>query len=52
MRDFSWKYFTSTGNIDAYLLYKHIDADHEEWELEELEQQESVDTSYNRQSES
>jgi hypothetical protein len=22
MRDFSWKYFTVTGNIDAYLLFK------------------------------
>lgn len=22
MRDFSWKYFTVTGNIDAYLLYR------------------------------
>jgi hypothetical protein len=22
MRDFSWKYFAVTGNIDAYLLYK------------------------------
>lgn len=22
MRDFSWRYFESTGEIDAYLLYK------------------------------
>lgn len=22
MRDFSWKYFALTGDIDAYLLYK------------------------------
>lgn len=22
MRDFSWKYFAVTGNIDAYLLFK------------------------------
>ncbi|MCF8563342.1 YqzL family protein [Alicyclobacillus tolerans] len=22
MRDFSWRYFTLTGDIDAYLLYK------------------------------
>ncbi|WP_379138192.1 YqzL family protein [Paenibacillus sp. sgz500958] len=22
MRDFSWKYFTMTGDVDAYLLYK------------------------------
>jgi hypothetical protein len=22
MKDFSWRYFESTGEIDAYLLYK------------------------------
>lgn len=22
LRDFSWRYFTLTGDIDAYLLYK------------------------------
>lgn len=22
MRDFSWKYFSMTGDVDAYLLYK------------------------------
>ncbi len=22
MREFSWRYFTLTGDIDAYLLYK------------------------------
>jgi hypothetical protein len=22
MRDFSWRYFCATGEIDAYLLYK------------------------------
>ncbi|MDO7905450.1 YqzL family protein [Paenibacillus sp. JX-17] len=22
MRDFSWKYFTLTGDVDAYMLYK------------------------------
>lgn len=22
MKDFSWKYFCNTGQIDAYLLYK------------------------------
>ncbi len=35
MRDFSWKYFTNTGNIDAYMLYKDMDADQEIWEIEE-----------------
>lgn len=22
MRDFSWTYFTKTGDVDAYMLYK------------------------------
>ena len=35
MRDFSWKYFMNTGNIDAYMLYKEMDADREQWEWEE-----------------
>jgi len=24
MRAFSWKYFTLTGDVDAYLLYKDV----------------------------
>jgi hypothetical protein len=24
MRDFSWKYFSMTGDVDAYLLYKKV----------------------------
>jgi len=24
MRDFSWKYFALTGNVDAFLLYKEM----------------------------
>lgn len=24
MRDFSWSYFSMTGDVDAYLLYKEI----------------------------
>ena len=24
MRDFSWNVFAMTGDVDAYLLYKHI----------------------------
>ncbi|NEW05213.1 YqzL family protein [Paenibacillus sp. SYP-B3998] len=24
MKDFSWKYFSMTGDVDAYLLYKHV----------------------------
>jgi hypothetical protein len=25
LRDFSWRYFTITGDIDAYLLYKRYE---------------------------
>ncbi|WP_274363382.1 YqzL family protein [Paenibacillus thermotolerans] len=25
MRDFSWKYFTLTGDVDAYMLFKEWD---------------------------
>jgi len=25
MRDFSWKYFCNTGEIDAYLLFKEYE---------------------------
>jgi hypothetical protein len=38
MRDFSWKYFTMTGNVDAYLLYKETDTA-QEGEYEEEPQQ-------------
>lgn len=26
MRDFTWHVFTQTGDIEAYLLYKEVDA--------------------------
>ncbi|MED4602648.1 YqzL family protein [Paenibacillus validus] len=36
MRDFSWKYFSMTGDVDAYLLYKEMNVqDGEEPEPEE-----------------
>jgi hypothetical protein len=25
VRDFSWKYFTMTGDVESYLLYKEMD---------------------------
>lgn len=25
MRDFSWTYFTLTGDVDAFMLYKQMD---------------------------
>ena len=38
MRDFSWKYFSITGDVDAYLLYKESQAQPgEEPELPEEE---------------
>jgi hypothetical protein len=33
LRDFSWQYFTLTGDIDAYLLYKQ----HQDLEPVELD---------------
>lgn len=30
MRDFSWKYFSMTGDVDAYLLYKEAGSNSEE----------------------
>ncbi|WP_010270256.1 YqzL family protein [Paenibacillus senegalensis] len=30
MKEFFWDYFTRTGNIDAYMLYK----DNEQWKHE------------------
>jgi len=27
MRDFTWNYFSMTGDVDAYLLYKEINAE-------------------------
>lgn len=33
MRDFSWKYFAMTGDVDAYLLYKES---HSATELESM----------------
>lgn len=38
MRDFSWKYFSLTGNVDAFLLYK---------EMHQLSEDNSVDDASN-----
>lgn len=41
MRDFSWKVFTMTGDVDAYLLYRQAgdgaaaDADYDDEEPED-----------------
>jgi len=47
MRDFSWKYFTMTGDVDAYLLYKQIvrrQAD--EWDWFDREEAEADEDQY------
>jgi hypothetical protein len=35
MRDFTWNYFSMTGDVDAYLLYKEINA--EKFEEEDMD---------------
>lgn len=35
MRDFSWTYFTLTGDVDAFLLYKQMDRMGDQSELTE-----------------
>lgn len=35
MRDFSWQYFSLTGDVDAYLLYKEINNDSDSNDAEE-----------------
>lgn len=37
MRDFSWKYFAMTGDVDAYLLFKEVEGQRTDEEEEELE---------------
>lgn len=46
MRDFSWKYFMMTGDVDAYMLYKEINngVDRDEWEQDEPLQEETADS--------
>ncbi|MBA4600748.1 YqzL family protein [Thermoactinomyces mirandus] len=43
MRNFVWSCFQVTGSIDAYLLYKNLEAIHESEEQakEELDEEES-----------
>jgi hypothetical protein len=44
MRDFTWQFFSKTGDLDAYLLYKQVSEDirmepeglMEEQEIEDL----------------
>lgn len=45
MRDFSWKYFAMTGDVDAYLLFKEAsgESEMEASVAEEMIVQEEVD---------
>lgn len=39
MRDFSWKYFTISGDVDAYLYFKQsVSRQDTDWEWDEEEQ--------------
>lgn len=41
MRDFSWNYFSKTGDVNAYLLYKEsLTPEETAAPLEELQEQE------------
>lgn len=44
MRDFTWNYFSMTGDVNAYLLYKEIAAPgDEEGQVEEAQETEEVE---------
>ncbi len=47
MRTFSWEYFTLTGDVDAYLLYKdmHTIDMNQDIEDERIEEEEHQDAS-------
>jgi hypothetical protein len=45
LRNFSWSCFQVTGSIDAYLLYKDVEAltvEQEDQQLEDVEQNEEA----------
>lgn len=47
MKEFFWDYFSRTGNIDAYILYKDND---EEWQEEgSFLQSEDAEREYDRE---
>lgn len=43
MRNFSWKYFTMTGDVDAYLLYKEAGDSLEDSGLQLVEEEKACD---------
>jgi len=44
MRDFSWKYFAMTGDVEAYMLYREYDKqDDEVGEQDDLMQEDNLE---------
>jgi hypothetical protein len=43
MRDFIWNYFSTTGDVDAYLLYKEITPDKTDSEASEYNLMDEVE---------
>lgn len=45
MRDFSWKYFAMTGDLEAYMLYRDYDQKQEieASEVDDVIQEEALD---------
>jgi len=43
MRNFSWKYFAMTGDVDAYLLYKEAGDPLDEGDLQLVEDEKASD---------
>ncbi|WP_018661444.1 YqzL family protein [Heyndrickxia acidiproducens] len=43
MLEFTWKVFAGTGNINTYLLFKELEREHQNEQLETEEDQTGVD---------
>lgn len=43
MRDFTWNYFSMTGDVDAYLLFKEIDAEDNEDRIPDYNELDTID---------
>lgn len=44
MRDFSWNVFAQTGDVESYLLYKHVVSSQDEGEYPDDEEEELLDS--------
>lgn len=49
MRDFSWTYFTLTGDVDAYMLYREWDqlSDDAGFDADAIPDDDELDVCYN-----